>query len=249
MSYFLLRGKILVGDKTGSKRLYEFHTPEFELEVKEERATHYNSGDAVKVKDLSVVAQMDVSGRMVLDEFDPIIVAMALGGEVTEQSSGPTFSAKAFPTGLVVGGIYPIPDGHVNLSSLTLVDSTGSPVTLTLNNHYSVDLVAGTIKILNLSAITQPLKASGAVANGANIVSIATKRGTEKFFRFDGINLADNDAPVIFEGYRGTVGTSKIMVKSDGNEVNKCEFAIDFLRDESAPFDSAFGKTGRMVKI
>jgi hypothetical protein len=252
MGYLLGRGDILIGDRDSATgailALTRFHTPMFAVEIKEERATHYNSSDAVKAKDLSVVAQMDGTVNLEIDEFTSEVLAIALGGEVTEQTVGPTFSAKTFPT-VVVGKTYAIPDGHVNLSTLTLVDSTGSPVTLSVGVHYEVDLAAGLIKILSLTTVVQPIKASGQVANGASIVSIMTKRGTEKFMRFDGINLADNDKPVIVDIYRAALGTSKIDVKTDGNDVNKCSLTADLLRDSKAPFSDAFGKYGRFVKI
>lgn len=253
MGYLLGRGDILIGDRDPGSgailALTRFHTPMFEVEIKEDRAVHYNSSDAVKGKDLSVVAQMDGTANIEIDDFKPEVLAMALGGEASVQSAGPTFTAKAFPANVAAGQTYAVPDGHVNLATLTIVDSNGTPATLSVGTHYTVDLPSGLVTFTSLGSLTPPFKAAGQVASGANIVSIMTRRGAEKFIRFDGINLADGDKPVVVDIYRGAIGTSKISVKTDGNDVNKCSFTADLLKDPKALFDSAFGKYGRFVSV
>lgn len=253
MGYALIRGKVFIGDRdlaTGAiKNLTEFHAAMCEIEVKEERATHYNSSDAVKAKDLSIVAQMDGTVTVDIDTHSPDVLAMALGGEVTVQTSGPTFAAMAFSSGITVGQTYAIPGGHVNLSTLTVTDSAGTPATLAAGTNYTIDLVSGLITFTNLGSFTQPFKAAGQVANGANIVSIMTKRGTEKFIRVDGINIADGDKRMVVDIYRAAVGTSKVTAKTEGNDVNKYSFSADLLRDPNALNNSVFGKYGRIVNL
>lgn len=252
MGYLLGRGCVYIGERDATglfKAVREFHTPEFELEVATEYAEHMNSCDAVKARDLRIVASQDAKARLVIDTHDPEILAYALGGEVTEQASGGTFTAKAFPSGIVAGDIVPVPGGYVNLESLTITDSAGSPATLTAGTHYTADLENGLVTFITVGSYTQPFKAAGSENDAFDIVSIATETSIERFIRFAGINIADGDKPVIVDIFRASVGSSKVAAKNEGNEVAKFEFELALLRDENAPFSEDFGRYGRYVKV
>lgn len=253
MGYALIRGDIYIGERDltngAIKVLKRFHTPMCEIEVTEERATHYNSSGAIKSKDLSITTQNDGKMAFEVDTSDENSLALALAGEVTVQSSGPTFSALAFPSGIAVGDILAVPGAHVNLSTLTIIDSAGTPATLSAGTNYTVDLKSGLVTFTNLGTFQQPLKASGQVANGAKVVSIMTKTNVERFIRVDGIDIANNNARVVAEVYRAAVSPSKVTVKTEGNDVNKYSFSADLLMDPNAPHAGAFGKYGRIVNM
>lgn len=253
MGYALIRGDILIGERDltngAIKALKRFHTPMCEIEVTEERATHYNSSGTIKSKDLSIVTQTDGKMNFEIDTNDGDALALALSGELIVQTSGPTFTAQAFPSGIVVGETYAIPGGHVNLSTLTIVDSFGTPATLAAGTNYTVDLKSGLITFINLGSFVQPFKASGTVANGAKVNTIMTKAGSERFIRIDGIDLANNNARVVAEIYRAAVSPSKVAVKTEGNDVNKYSFSAELLMDPNVLHAGAFGKYGRIVNM
>lgn len=251
MGYCLLRGCLYIGERNAAGqflKVKELHTNEFEVEVTQEMAEHYNSCAAVKVKDLEVVTQSDGKARLVVDTHNAEVLAMALGGVSTAASNDLTFSGVVFPTGLAVGDTVPVPGGFNQLESLTLVDSTGTPVSLVLGTHYSVNLAAGLITILSLTSITQPIKASGQQSEFLEITSIGNDGIKERFIRFDGVDIANGNLPVIVDIYRGSVKPSKSMVKSEGNEFNKYEFEVSLLADQYAPHDDMFGQYGKYVR-
>ena len=251
MAYFYGRGNLFIGTRSAAGALEKgksFHCPEFEIEVSDERLQHYNTSGAVKALDLDIVTQVMPKVRFVVDEYDEKILALALGGAVTEKTSGASFSALAFPT-LAVGDVVPIPGGYSNLASLALTDSNGTPATLTAGTHYTVDLAKGLVTILSLTGKTQPIKAAGAENDAFNVISIANIPKSERFLRFSGINLADDSQkPVIIDIYRASIKPVKTAAKQTGSDVGSWEFNPDLLIDEYAPFSEAFGKFGRYVK-
>lgn len=248
-TYFLGRGDVFIADYSAGvlKAGKRFHCPSFELEVSAEYAMHKNSTGAIRLLDAKVATEQMGKLAMSLDVYDTDALAMILGGELTTDS-GTSFSAKTFPSGLAVGDIVPIPGNYVNLASLALTDSTGSPVTLTLGTHYTVDLDNGLVTIVSLSGLTQPLKAAGATTAAGKSTSIATKTTIEKYIRFNGINIHDNSNAVI-EIFRAQIPPTKFPLKTDGNDFVKFDFAPELLADPSAPFSEAFGQYGRFVQF
>lgn len=243
--YILGRGDVFIGERNAAGAILagkRFHCPSFELEVSADYAEHKNSSGRMRVRDARIATEQMVKLAMSLDTKDPIILAMALGGVVTADA-GTTFTNVAFPSGLAVGDVIPIPGGYNNLSTLVITDSAGAPATLSLNTHYTVDLANGLITIVNLAAYVQPLKASGQTAVGS-IVSIATETTVEKFIRFNGIDIADDDKPLIADVFRAQIPLTKFPVKTDGNDFVKFDFAPELLADSNAPFDDAFGQYG-----
>lgn len=254
MGYFLGRGKIFIADRdatTGQPgEFIQYHCPEVEAEMQTEYADHYNSNDRVKALDLHIITQQEGQLRIVLDEFEADALGMALGGEVTDVATGATFTDVAFPAGVVAGKKYSVPGGYVNLDTLTIEDSAGTPVALALNTNYTVDLASGIVTFVDITGFTQPFTATGAEADAFEVVSMQTRGVVEKYIRFDGINVAvEPNKPLISDFYRVSIGPNKIALKNEGNEVNKFEFNGMMLRDETAPFDSTFGKYGRVVKV
>lgn len=252
MAYFYGRGLVFIGTRVSGKLGpgQEFHCPEFEIEVGSERLQHYNTSEAEKALDLDIVTQWDAKLRMVIDEYDEEILATALAGETTEKTSGASFSAQAFPSGIAVGDVVPVPGGYSNLETLAITDSAGTPATLSAGTHYTADLSKGLVTFLNLGSYTQPFKAAGSENDDFHVISIANVPKVEKFVRFNGINLADDDQnPVILDIYRASIKPSKVAAKQTGNDVGSWEFEADLLIDSTAPFSEAFGKFGRFVKV
>lgn len=249
--YWLLRGCLFVGkfNATGQKiGGEELHNVDLELTVEQTRIQHKNTcGEVTKIDAEDVVETM-VKAKMTIDQVTKKLLALALGGEVTEKASGSTFTAKTFPTGLAVGDIVPIPGGYKNLDTLTLTDSTGTPVTLTAGTHYTADLRAGTIKILSLNTLIQPLIAAGEEKDDFDTISIATETKQERWVRFDGINLNDNNNPVILDLHKVSFPPIATQFKNSGNDYSQFTFEPTVLADDNAPNSSGdFGPYGHVV--
>jgi hypothetical protein len=250
--YFYGSGDIFIGTRDTSGRFLpgrSFHCPAFEVEIEDERLQHKNTSGAKRQLDLDISLETMPKVNLTIDNYDQDILAIALGGVVTEVDTGNSFSALAFPSAIAVGDIVPVPGGYSNLDSLTITDSAGTPATLTAGTHYTVDLLKGLVTFLNLGAYVQPFKAAGAEVDSFNVISIGDDTIVEKFIRFSGVNVADEDQGIFtIEFYRASFKPAKVSAKQTGGEVAGFEFEVAVLADSSAPFDEDFGQFGRMIK-
>lgn len=251
--YWLLRGCLTVGkfNAAGAKiGGVELHNTELAITVANTLVEHKNTCNEVTQVDARDVVETTVTATATIDQVKGDVLAMAFGGETTTVTSGATFTAGAattFPTALAVGDTVPIPGGYCNLSSLTITDSTGSPVTLTAGTHYTADLIAGTITILNLTSITQPLKAAGEENDAFDVTSIATETKQERWMIFKGININDSNKYVVLQLHRASFDPVAVQVKNAGNDYSTFSFEPTLLSDDNAPMSSSFGKYGRLV--
>jgi hypothetical protein len=248
--YWLLRGCLWVGDRTAAGVKIggeELHNVDLEITVEQTRIQHKNTCSEVTEIDAEDVVETMVKVKMTIDQITAKMLAMALAGEVTEQATGDTFTAQLFPTGVAVGDKRPVPGGFMNLASLVLTDSNGTPATLTAGTHYTADLIAGIVEFLNLASYTQPFKAAGEENDDFDIISIATELKKEKWVRFKGINLNDNNYPVLLDLHRVSFAPVTAQLKNAGNEYSQFAFEPQVLTDEDAPMVDDFGKYGRMI--
>lgn len=134
--------------------------------------------------------ETEKSGEVVLTmtSFDKKMLATALFGTHTN-ITGSTVTAEAFPT-VAVGDFVSLK--YTDVSSVVIKDSAGTPATLTLGTHYEITSAGhGIIKILNLAAFTQPLKADYSYAAQGNITAF-TSVGVERGIIYQGLNTNDN---------------------------------------------------------
>jgi hypothetical protein len=252
--YFYGSGKIFIGTRDAGGKFEpgaEFHCPSFEVEVEDERLQHKNTSGAKRVLDLDISLETMPKVKISIDTYSEEILAMALGGEATEKTSGSSFLAASypFPSGIAVNDVVPVPGGFSNLESLVITDSNGTPATLTAGTHYTVDLASGLVTFLNLGAFTQPFKAAGSENDNFHVISIGTATKKEKFVRFSGVNVADEDQkPHIIDLYRASFKPTKVAPKQTGSDVATFEFDVPLLADPNAPFSEDFGQYGRYVK-
>lgn len=231
---------------TGLVSNYDIALPEVDslkLSIATENVVHESKRESVASDILDIVRKITMTGEMVVaTHTTQLLAAWTYGDQVTVAGGAFLAAAGIFPTGLVVGGRYPVPGGRKNLSSFTIVDSTGSPVTLTLGTHYTVDLDAGIVTILSLTTLTQPLKAAGTEAAGTGVAGIKTRQ-FERGLRFKGINIADNDKSCIVDLYKIQIApASEWGLLNDGSEVNKYTIPFKVLKDTARDPASEFGQ-------
>lgn len=237
--YLYLRGCLTLGrfNSSGAKiGGTELHTVSMDIMVEDEYAEHMNTCEAVAQIDARALVSRKVTANVEIDELADESLDLGLAGSTTNTPSGATFSALSFPTGLAVGDVVPIPGGHLNLESLTLVDSTGSPVTLVAGTHYTVDLPAGLITILSLTGLTQPLKASGSVADDYDTTTIATADIAERWGRFSGKNLNNSNKAVIVDIPKIQINPASVKIKESGNNYSAMSFSCTLVDDATDGF-------------
>ena len=135
---------------------------------------------------------------------------------------------------------------NTNLTSFTsLVDSAGSPLTLTQGTHYTVDLSGGMVTILAIPG-TQPYKASYVHAT-KDVVPMFEANQEERFLRFSGLNTANANKGAVVELYRVVFDpVSNFDLITD--ELGQYELTGSVLYDETRDLDATLGGFGRIIQ-
>ncbi len=151
-----------------------------------------------------------------------------------------------------VGGATPVVGdryflAHPKVSALVVVDSAGTPATLTLGTHYTADTDFGSIQFLDFTGLTAPYKASYTYGVATEI-GIFTQPLPERYLRLEGLNTAQANAKVLVELYRVAFDPLKeLSLISD--EYNKFEMEGSLLADTTKPYDALLGQFGRIVQL
>lgn len=186
--YFSLQGRVSFFARTPAGKkgvgLWAQNVPKLDLsmEVTEESVKESHSGN--KMKDLIFEIEKALTTAYTLHGFNIENLARAMWASRFSIVGG-TASGELLPEDLAVGDYFGL--DNQNTSAWALVDSTGSPVSLVADEHYAlVSAFAGHGQILDLTGLTQPLKASYSYA-ASNALSLLTTRPDDHFMVFDGI--------------------------------------------------------------
>lgn len=216
----------------------------------DESASHKESysGNKSVVRKFSIGGDRTLSGT--LHQVDPEALGRLLRGTVTEIPAD-TVAAEDFPATVAVGDVIKL-DFPYNVTELVITDSAGgSPQTLDAE-HYELNASHGSIRILSLPsgpALTQPFRAAYKHAGGRQ-VAFFNALPENIALRYEGINLAENNAPVIAEFYKvSTQPLQELALITSGNELAGVGFEAEALLDTSKSASGALGQFGRYVQI
>lgn len=148
------------------------------------------SGQALTLRTWTKGLEATVSLEMVQFSRDE----MAIGLYGTSASvAGSTVTGEIMPT--VAVGDY-VHTKYPGIASVVIKDSAATPAALVAGTDYLVDSAPhGRIQILNLGAYTQPLATDYAYATHGRVTAF-TGSATRKGLIFDGVNVAESNAPV-----------------------------------------------------
>jgi hypothetical protein len=195
-NYHIGKGPLYVADRDASGNpgaLEDVGEVMISVEITKEFKSNVSSRNEINHTDAHVPVSQEVKGTLTLKEPTAKNLERILHGTKTVNAGG-SVVAQAFPSGIVAGEEYRLPGFTGIASALSIVDSAGAPVPLVLGTNYTVDLNYGRVKFLLVTGFTQPFKAS--FTNAASTRnSILTKRVINKFLRFEGINIGNNDGP------------------------------------------------------
>lgn len=233
--YFSLQGRLskFKRNPDGSKGAGIWHQncPKFDLtlEVSEEAIKESHSGN--KMKDLVFEIEKGIKTAYTLHGFSVENLVAALWSSRYTVAAG-TASAEELPSALVVGDYFAL--DKQNTSDWVLVDSTGAPVTLTAGEHYAlVSAFAGHGQILDLTGLTQPIKASYSYAE-SNALSLLTTRPDDHFLVFDGIEtISKSRAYLEIPRHTNSPISSLPLINNDG--VGTMEMSGEALFDGTNP--------------
>jgi hypothetical protein len=193
-----------------------------------------------------LAASFDIDKTLTLDitihKLDADNVAKFTRGSVTQTAAG-TATAEALEDELVVGDYVYLDNPGV--SDVVITDSAGTPATLVEGTDYSVeDANFGRIKILNVGTYVQPFKAaySYTACRSVGLLKAAQKNYA---LRYEGIDLANNDAAVMVDFYKVAPSVlQQLDLITSGNDVAGSQVTADVLQDTTRSAASALGQFG-----
>lgn len=248
--YLLLRGALKIADRGADgtpgalEDVGEFSM--FEISVTTEYADNFQTRTAISTQDLHVAKKITANAEMKVKAATLKNIAHAMYGEETEDSGAPLANV-AFPNGIADGEEHLVPGRPIGLSNVVIHDSAGEPATLDEGDDYTVDLDYGAVKFLNVTGFTQPFKIS-CNTSAAKGVKFMTKRSQEKFLVLQGVNIADNDTPVVVEIPRGALEPAdKLQLKTE--EVAEFTFKVVMLSDPTLAPSGPLGQYGRYREL
>lgn len=127
-----------------------------------------------------------------MSQFSRDELAIGLYGTSASVAAS-TVTAEIMPT--VAANDY-VHTKYPGISSVMVKDSNATPATLVEGTDYLVDSAPhGRIKILNMGAYTQPFKVDYSYSAHGRVTAF-TGSATRKGIIFDGVNVAESNAPV-----------------------------------------------------
>lgn len=195
--------------------------------------THKESrtGSKLEVREI----QNGVSGTVdaTINAINTRNLALMLNSDAQDVATG-TVSGYALPAGVAAGDVILV--DHVGISALVVHDSAGTPV-LVSADHFSVAGGYGQIEVLSLPsgpAPTQPLTLAYSYAAARAVGMLANKLPPVIALRYNGINLAENGAPVIVDLWKLSVTVlSELALINNDTQVSNMPFSAKMLADFS----------------
>lgn len=246
MSYFSGQGRVFVGPRTptgepGALR-WVGNVPDLKISLSVETLEHKESYSGQRLTDLQLIKSKDGEFSCTLEDFNRRNLELVLFG-VTENVSAGTVTEEALPAGVAAGDLRLLARQFV--SSVVVRDSATTPATLTEGTHYRVHAAQGAIEFLGVTGFTQPFKVDYA-SGAAERVGMFRAPQPEVWVRFDGVNTAAGNAPVIVDIYRVSLQpTQDLSMISD--ELQQFVLAGRVLADQSKPVDGPLGQFGRLI--
>lgn len=245
MKDFSFQGKVylgarLAGGKAGALK-WVGDAPVCDVALATDSESRKESYSGQRLTSAYLQKGTDVTINLTLNWADADNMVLGLYGSKLAVTSG-SATGEVLPAGLAVGDTVALQ--HGGISALVVTDSTGSPVTATAGTHYRVDSAnGGTIEILDLTGLTQPLNAAYSYTASAD-VTMFTSAPPERYLFLDGINTIDN-SPVRLRLYRvrfNPLSTLPLINESFG----QIELSGAVMFDSEAAADATLGGFGKI---
>jgi len=204
--YFSGQGAILVGDRDAVTGLPLGLRPvgnvsALTLGVETTTFEHKDSCTGVRGIDLEIVQEINATMTMTMESLFKENLALALYG-TSNEVAGATVSDEA------VLGYHDLwsPLANIQVSAVVVTD-VGASTTFVENTDYVVNSVSGTIKVLSTGSITdgELLEVDYTFVTQENIEAVTTGTPPIKVVRFEGLNTADTNKPVVIDIYKASM--------------------------------------------
>ncbi|MFZ5536732.1 MAG: hypothetical protein ACOZAP_04545 [Pseudomonadota bacterium] len=251
MAYFSGQGRVYIGERDAlgnPKTLMPVgNVPELKVNLSVETLEHKESQTGQRLTDLTLIKEKKGEFACTLEELLKINLELALYGSTATQASG-SVTDETLPTPAAAGGLIVL--AHQNVSDVIITDSTETTPKTLPAAQYRVNGSHGSLVLNDITAggpYVEPFKASYTFG-AAESTALFTKPLPERWVRFEGLNTADGNRPVVIDLYRVSINPAKeLSVITD--ELLQFELSGNVLADLTKPQDSALGQFGRIVTI
>lgn len=249
--YLFGKGKLFFAQRDSNGKPGALYWPgnvaSLELSIETEEYTHRESYSGNNLQDLAITYGKSASFSARVESFALDTLALGLYGSKIPVA-GSTVSAETLPDSLVANDEVFLANG--NVSSLVLTDSaTPTPATLTLNTNYTIeDAATGRIKLVNVAGFTQPFKAAYSYA-ARNDLGVFTTAAPERWVRYEGINLANNNKRVVVDIFRAKVNPQSGLPLISESEAGGYDLTGQILADDKRSLSDPLGVYFRIIDL
>lgn len=212
-----------------------------------EKAKHVESNSGQKGTVRSFPVGKGCTLDMTWHQFDTDNLAIVLQGTSQSTVAG-TVTAEVIEGTLAAGDVFYLKNPGV--SNVVIKDSTGTPIVLVLDTDYAIeDAAFGRCRLLNVGTFVPPFKADYSYA-ARKAVGMFTTGQKEYALRYEGVNLAEGNAPIMADYYKVAPDVlAELALITSGTDVAGMQVTGEVLRDTSKPNSGALGQYGHITQI
>lgn len=248
MAYFSGQGRVYIAqrDTNGNPLALRWvgNVPDLKVTLNIDTLEHKESYSGQRLTDLQLIRGKDGEFSCTLEEISAENLELSLFGVTTSVTSG-SVTGETLPTGITAGETRLLANQFI--SSVVIKDSSATPKTLPAT-QYTVHANQGAITFVDITTggpYTQPFKVDYSYG-GAKRTAMFRSAQPEVWVRFDGVNLADGNSPVIVDLYRVVINPTRDL-SLIGEDVQRFELSGRVLADLTKPETGALGQFGRMI--
>jgi hypothetical protein len=248
MAYFSGQGRVYIAqrDNNGNPLALRWvgNVPDLKVTLNIDTLEHKESYSGQRLTDLQLIRGKDGEFSCTLEEISVENLELSLFGVTASVTSG-NVTGETLPTGIAAGETRLLANQFV--ASVVIKDSSGTPKTLPAT-QYTVHANQGAITFVDITTggpYTQPFKVDYSYG-GAKRTAMFRSAQPEVWVRFDGVNLANGNSPVIVDLYRVVINPTKDL-SLIGEDLQRFELSGRVLADLTKPETGALGQFGRMI--
>jgi hypothetical protein len=232
--YYRGQGRVYIFDRSPTGKpingYFVGNVPELMTRFESGKVEHTESKTGKQLKDLVLSSTKSGMLTCTLEKFDSRNLAMALYGTALTVA-GATVTAE--PHSVSPDGFIKL--NRMNLTAFTSLTPTGpTPTPYVAGTDYKVNLKSGMVEIL----------AGGAIAADTDVLANYTFGSIEstgafnaptknKFLVFEGLNTAEEDAPVIIQAFKVFFQpTSELQLINNEDQVSQLQLEGELLYDD-----------------
>jgi len=243
--YYSGQGRCFIGDSELEGLRKVGNVPALVISLSVETLEHKESHSGQRLTDKRLQIGKTANVTITLENFKKENLALALYGTVDEEAASSAVDEAFTDDSPVVNYVYPL--DHQQVSNVVVEDSAGTPATLIEDTDYEVNYEHGSIEILNLGSYVAPFTASYDYA-AVSRVGMFAETPPERFMRFEGLNTAETDEPVLVELYKVKLDPlAELGLITD--EITQLELTGTALLDSSRSVSADLSQFGRAVFI